>query len=497
MTLLSEQDIEFIRKRGNDLKTVNQQLEYFQQGVKYADIDRAATLGDGIISFDEDQLEELAEDYANMIQGMKVSKFVPASGAASRMFKDLYVCLADDSEKSREKAMKFLERLPDFPFYDDLKNALSKDGHSIEKAAESKDYKLIIRYLLGAEGLNYGNKPKGLLPFHQYDYETRTALEEHLVEAALYACNEGKCNLHFTISNQYKADFDKLLSQVVPKYEKRFGIHYDITFSIQDPSTDTIAAELDNSPFHDENGNPLFRPGGHGALIKNLNDLQSDVVFIKNIDNVATDEHLDVAITYKKAMAAYMLQLQAKVNQYLKMISLNSSSLDMMLLCEIMDFVETELMTPMDGDFSLDALVEKLHRPIRICGMVKNEGEPGGGPFWICNEDGELSLQIIESSQIDKNNPEQMEMLKNATHFNPVDIVCSLRDYEGQHFDLLRCVDNDAIFISTKSYGDRTLKALELPGLWNGAMSDWNTIFVEVPVETFNPVKTVFDLLKK
>lgn len=495
MEKFTPEDLEFMCQRGSNPETVQQQLETFQRGFDFADLDRAATIGDGILQLDEDLMEELVADYDDMIEGHKVVKFVPASGAASRMFKELYEYLSVDTADVRERALAFLRELPRFPFYEALEKVLDKDGYVLREEVNNGNYMLIVRYLLMPEGLNYGANPKGLLFFHRYEDKIRTAVEEHLVEAALYARNGRTCYLHFTVSPQHQAGFESLLKEVVPAYELHYGVTYEIDFSVQDPATDTVAAELDNTPFRDENGNLLFRPAGHGALIHNLSNMDADVVFVKNIDNVITEDKIAPTVNYKKALAAYMLQLQAKTFSYLE--QLETDDIDNMMLCEMLDFAETELMIAMDEEFDTETLRERLNRPIRVCGMVKNEGEPGGGPFWVLDAEGNASLQIVESSQIDKHNPEQMEILTKATHFNPVDMVCGLKNYKGERFDLTQYVDPETGFISSKSYGDRTLKAMELPGLWNGAMSDWITIFVEVPVATFNPVKTVFDLLKR
>ncbi len=489
------QDLEYIKQRGSAPETVQYQLECFQKGFDFSNLDRAATIDDGIVRLEADLVEELVADYPNMLDNKKILKFVPASGAASRMFKELYTYLTDDSDEVKEKAARFLQQLPRYPFYEALIEVLKRDGFDVEKAAQENDYKLFVRYLLEPVGLNYGNQPKGLLLFHRYEDAIRTAVEEHLVEGAFYAQNQGVCALHFTVSPQHQAGFEALLQKVVPDYEERYGVRYQISFSIQDPATDTVAAELDNTPFRDENGQLLFRPAGHGALIYNMNRLDADVVFVKNIDNIITEARVMPTVNYKKALAAHLLQLQNRTFQYLKV--LEAGAVDEMMLCEILDFAESELMISMDEEFTAETLFDKLNRPIRVCGMVKNEGEPGGGPFWATNADGVTSLQIVESSQINKKDAEQAEIMNGATHFNPVDMVCGLKNYKGERFNLLDYVDPETGFISSKSYGDRTLKALELPGLWNGAMSNWITIFVEVPIETFNPVKTVFDLLRR
>lgn len=488
----SSLDLEFMRARGSNPEEVQHQLDIFKKGFDFARLDRAATPGDGILQLEDDAVEELVADYDNMLNGKKVLKFVPASGAASRMFKELFTYLTDDSEGVKAKAVAFLESLPRYPFFEALRDAMARDGYNLEDEIKNQNYKLAVDYLLNEKGLNYGNQPKGLLLFHRYPDKIRTAVEEHLVEAARYANVDGHCHLHFTVSPQHQPGFEHLLAQVVPAYEKQYNAKYHIDFSIQDPATDTVAAELDNSPFRDEKGNLLFRPAGHGALIHNMNRLDADVVFVKNIDNVITEERMEPTVTYKKALAAHLLQLQARAFSYLKMME--AGDVDPMLFCEMLDFAESDLMIPMEDDINPERLYELMNRPMRVCGMVRNEGEPGGGPFWVLDADDNASLQIVESSQIA---PDQKDKMTRATHFNPVDMVCALKNYKGEKFDLLQYVDPETGFISSKSYGDRTLKALELPGLWNGAMSDWITIFVEVPIATFNPVKTVFDLLRR
>ncbi len=492
MTPFSHSDLTFLQQRGSTPEQVEQQLDLLSKGFGYTEIDRPAILGDGILKLDNEEIEELAADYIDMASGKKAVKFVPASGAASRMFKDLFLFLTDKSEESRRKALQFLEDLPRYPFYGALDAELGKTGHRLDQEIRNGNIELIINSLLQPGGLNYSSCPKGLLPFHRYADRTRTALEEHLVEAARYAAIDGHCHLLFTVSPQHRSEFEAFVEKTAPYYEERYRVKYTIGFSVQDPSTDTIAVNPDNTLFRDENGQLLFRPGGHGALIHNLNRLDGDFVFIKNIDNVVPERDIETTVTYKRALAAYMLQLQNRLFQYLHI--LENGEPDNMMLCEMLDFAETELMIPLDGDFSAEALYQKLNRPLRVCGMVKNEGEPGGGPFWACNDEGIISLQIVESSQIDKSDPKQEQMMRLSTHFNPVDMVCALKDYKGHSFDLLKYVDPNTGFISSKSVGSHTIRAMELPGLWNGAMSNWITVFVEVPAKTFNPVKTVFDL---
>ena len=489
------EDIQFMQARGSNPEEVQRQFSFFEKGFDFVNLDRPATIDDGIVRLEEEQIEELVEDYNQLVAGKTVTKFVPASGAASRMFKELYSYLESESDEVRVKAKAFLTKLPKFAFYEDLRNAMAKDGYALEHEIEYQNYKLIVRYILEKEGLNYGNLPKGLLKFHRYGDVNRTAVEEHLVEAAQYAKDENRlCRIHFTVSPQHQQGFEQLLADVLPTYEAHFGVKYDISFSIQKPSTDTLAAEVDNAPFRNEKGELLFRPGGHGALIGNLNEIHSDIVFVKNIDNVITEDKAELTFTYKKALAAYLIELQNKTFHYMKKIE--AGEVDDMDLCEMLDFASTELMINVDDDPTPEALFEKMNRPIRVCGMVKNEGEPGGGPFWVIDDEVE-SLQIVESSQMNSKDAAQMEIARQATHFNPVDMVCAFRNYKGEYFNLKDYVDETKGFISQKSYGYRSLKAMELPGLWNGAMARWITVFVEVPLATFNPVKTVFDLLKR
>ena len=288
---------------------------------------------------------------------------------------------------------------------------------------------------------------------------------------------------------------------MIPIYEKLFNVKYNVTFSLQKSSTDTIAVDENYLPFRTQSGSILFRPGGHGALIENLNELDGDIVFIKNIDNVVQDNYKGDIVTYKQLLAGTLVQVQQKIFNYLEL--LDNGILNNVQIGEIISFLEDVLciknpnINLLDGDALLLYLRKKLNRPIRVCGMVKNVGEPGGGPFWAYNNDGTISLQILESSQIDKHNKSYIQMFSSGTYFNPVDIVCGIKDYKGKRFNLIDYVDPNTGFISSKSKDGRSLKALELPGLWNGAMSDWNTMFVEVPLTTFNPVKTVNDLLKE
>lgn len=373
---------------------------------------------------------------------------------------------------------------------------------NIDELLSANQYKEVVKAMLDKEGLNYGALPKGLLKFHKYANGSRTPLEEHLVEGALYAREkDGTVNIHFTVSTEHRALFEALVNKVVPAYEKEFGVNYNVSFSEQKPSTDTVAANPDNTPFRTKDGDLLFRPGGHGALIENLNDIDADVVFIKNIDNVVPDRLKADTVRYKKLLAGVLVSLQQQVFAYLR--KLDSGKYTMDELREMLQFVQKKLFTKNPETKMLEDtelaiyLRKKLNRPMRVCGMVRNVGEPGGGPFLAYNADGTISLQILESSQIDMNDAEKKAMFEKGTHFNPVDLVCAVKDYQGNAFNLPQYVDPQTGFISHKSKDGKELKALELPGLWNGAMSDWSTVFVEVPLSTFNPVKTVNDLYRE
>lgn len=486
MIRFTEQDLIFLKSRGSDPEKVEKQFSYFLKGFPFACLDRIATTADGIFQMNHTELDHFIQYYEQQCEENKVTKFVPASGAASRMFKDLYDALKIERDAFSPQVKQFIQKFKLLPFYPDLQPYL-----------ESEDPKEWVEKLLTEKGLNYGNLPKAVLKFHHYEDANRTAIEEHLVEASMYAqSGKGDCYLHFTVSPNHLDGIKEWIQKVQPMYSERFGVQYHITYSIQDPSTDTLAAEMDNTPFRDKSGELLFRPGGHGALISNLNDIDSDLIFIKNIDNVITEDHLEPTIIYKKACAGLLLELRNKTFEYLQLLDNQLVSDD--LYHDIVHFAKDQLCIQFQMDTpSIDELKIKLNRPIRVCGMVKNEGEPGGGPFWVTQTNGETSCQIVETSQIDKHDPHQLSILQNATHFNPVDMVCSTRDYQGNKFDLQQYIDHNTGFISDKSYEGRTLKAMELPGLWNGAMADWITIFVEVPLTTFNPVKTIFDLLKR
>lgn len=512
--MLTQKDLEQIKKKGISEELIQEQIENFKKGFPYAKLTAAATKGHGIQVFEENEINALAAFYTREMPKYGLLKFVPASGAASRMFKHLFEFMqsysgsADDIEKfnadkSFNSVWYFINHIQKFAFYDDLKQALAKDDLDMGQLINDKAYHIIIEYLLTEKGLGYARLPKGLLKFHQYDDFARMSLGEHLVEGAHYAMDANReVHVHFTVSPEHRTNFDEAVAAIVPAYEKKFNVKYQITFSEQKPATDTLAVNMENEPFRNDDGSILFRPGGHGALIENLNDLKGDIIFVKNIDNIVPDRLKEPTYLYKKVIGGLLIQLRQKSFDYLK--KLETGDISDELLDEIIAFANNDLLLQLPDDFDgltknakITLLQQLMNRPIRICGMVKNEGEPGGGPFWVKNSKGEVSLQIVESSQIDMSDASQQEIAQHATHFNPVDLVCSVQDYKGKPFDLTKFVDPETGFISTKSKDGKNLKAQELPGLWNGAMANWITVFVETPIITFNPVKTVNDLLRE
>ncbi|NDP21881.1 MAG: DUF4301 family protein [Paludibacter sp.] len=492
-----------LKNRGISLIQIQNQLKSFQAGFPFLEIRSAAELDKGIVQVEENDLVSLLKEWEQYLQSdASILKFVPASGAASRMFKDLFEFIESENDEPENSFMKkFFSEIEKFAFYDDL-NAIciKNNAKTIDELIDGKLYKTIVENLLLEVGLNYGSLPKGLLKFHTYPDENRTPMQEHLVEGALYAANAtNKVNIHFTVSKEHRALFEKHLNESLAAFEKKYDVSYQVDFSEQKPSTDTLAADASNQPFRDKD-ELVFRPGGHGALIENLNDLNGDVIFIKNIDNVVPDSLKESTVTYKKVIAGLLVNIQKQCFAYLQ--ELEHDSISEAKLTIIAQFCEVRLNNHHSNIKSLSHeelkkyLIGKLNRPIRVCGMVKNVGEPGGGPFLTVNADGTVSPQILESSQINIENESDRTIMLQSTHFNPVDLVCAVKNYKGEKFNLVDYVDQKTGFISLKSKSGKELKALELPGLWNGAMSDWNTIFVEVPIETFNPVKTVNDLLR-
>lgn len=503
--MLNAKDLELLAAKGISEKQIEEQLACFVKGFPFLEITASASVEKGIRVIPQEKQAAYMEAWeAYLAKNKKIVKFVPASGAASRMFKNLYEFLsADYNEPQNAFEKKFFGEIEKFAFYEALNQAcIENEAKDIPALVALGQYKAVVSNLLEPKGLNYGQLPKGLLLFHSYPQTARAAMEEHLAEGAMYAKNNaGEVNIHFTVSPEHKALFEQLVVAKAEAYEEKFSVKYDISFSVQKPSTDTVAADMDNHPFRDKNGNLLFRPGGHGALIENLNDMDADVVFVKNIDNVVPDSFKCSTVIFKKLIAGVLVSLQERIFQYLELIDSGKYSHDQVE--EMIHFLQEELCVKNpeiklleDAELVL-YLKNKLNRPLRVCGMVKNVGEPGGGPFLAVNPDGTISLQILESSQIDLKDPDKKAMFEKGTHFNPVDLVCALKNYKGEKFNLPDYVDKNTGFISYKSKDGRELKALELPGLWNGAMSNWNTVFVEVPIETFNPVKTVNDLLRQ
>lgn len=501
--MLTDKDYVVLEKKGIRAEQITEQLKSFETGFPYLKIIHAAEPGRGVKIIDECESGIYLKEWDDFLKtNAKVLKFVPASGAASRMFKDLFEFLDGDSDIPVKPAEKvFFEGIERFAFYEELNNACCEiDSKGIKELTSEGKYKNVVANLLLSQGLNYGALPKGLLRFHTYADEKRTPMQEHLVEGALYANNAGKVNIHFTVSTEHRDLFEKHAAESISHFSAKFDVEYSVTFSEQKPATDTVAADTENQPFRD-NGEIVFRPGGHGALIENLNDLEADIIFIKNIDNVVPDSLKEDTVIYKKTLAGYLAGLRNQIFGYLQ--ELENENTDISKLKEIENFSRNELnnihpeIDVLSSEELRKYLYTKLNRPTRVCGMVKNTGEPGGGPFLTVNQDGTVSPQILESSQINLSDPAEKAKMMQSTHFNPVDLICSVKNYKGEKFDLLQYVDKNTGFISSKSKNGKELKALELPGLWNGAMSDWNTVFVEVPITTFNPVKTVNDLLRK
>ena len=508
----SDKDIKQIEAKGMTLNKVNAQLELFETGVPYVNLTEAANIDNGIFSFSEERKAHYINYYDKQRDAVTILKFVPASGAATRMFKFLFRFLKEYNPKkesinsyiNRNKATElslFLVGIEKFPFYNYVFSKIKVFVPNFDSLSDNEKHVEFIKTMLDEHNLNFGFYPKGLLPFHEYKDHVSSAFEEHLFEAALYVSSNNEANLHFTISEKHKHIFDEEFARIESIVEAKTKTKFNISFSYQCQSTDTIAVTPKNEPFREHNGQLLFRPSGHGALLNNLNQLDADLIFIKNIDNIVVFQYENEVAEYKKMLGGILLELQDQSFSYLRQLETNELSEDELItiaefLTNRMSVVISKEFEKYSKNYQIEYLKEKLNRPIRVCGMVKNEGEPGGGPFWVKDESGNISLQIVESAQIDKKNKNQKRILKGATHFNPVDLVCGIKNYKGEKFDLNQFVDHKTAFITMKTKTGKDLKALELPGLWNGSMAYWNTVFVEVPLITFNPVKTVTDLLK-
>lgn len=502
--MLEEKDLKQLAEKGISRQQIETQIQQFENGFPFLKLEATAAIGHGIIAPSAQEADNYVKAWeVYKAEGRQIVKFVPASGAASRMFKDMFAFVdADYTEPQTDFEKRYFANIKDFAFYEELNEVCkANEGKDIDALISEGNYKAVAANMLSTQGLNYGQLPKGMLLFHKYSDGARTPMEEHLVEGALYAASKGKANVHFTVSHEHVPFFKQRVADKVEKYEAEFGVKYNISFSEQKPSTDTVAVNPDNTLFRNNDGSLLFRPAGHGALIENLNEIEADIIFIKNIDNVVPDRLKPETIQWKKVIAGVLVTMQKKAFGYLNEIE--GGRYDHAKLEEIIRFVQQELCCRKKDIKELEDaelvlyLKKKLNRPMRVCGVVRNVGEPGGGPFLTYNQDGTISLQILESSQIDKSNKEYMKMFTEGTHFNPVDLVCAVKDVNGKAFNLPGYVDKTTGFISSKSKNGKELRALELPGLWNGAMSDWSTIFVEVPLGTFNPVKTVNDLLRE
>jgi len=499
----SEEDRKIFKEKGLIEDDVISQVNLFKKDRQTIKLNRPCRVADGIVVISRSEIDPLVRIHDRVAKEGKMIKFVPASGAASRMFRDWYRYYEMEDFDKSETGAEFVEDLKRYAFCSDLKDVILRDGRDVKGLSSNGEYSAILEYILTDRGLNYANLPKALIRFHEYSDYCRTALEEHLVEAALYVGdNSGVSRIHFTISDEHREDIENYIEVIRKDYEERYKTELDISLSVQRPSTDTIAVDRGNRPFRDANGRLVFRPGGHGALLKNLNTIERDIIFIKNIDNVVPDRMKEETILYKKILGGCLITLQTEIFGYLRLLA--GKGVDENKLEEIVGFSEEKLFVtfpPAFNIFSLeekcDFLFDRLNRPLRVCGVVKNVGEPGGGPFWVDEGEGMQSLQIVESAQVDLESKDQKKVWESATHFNPVDLVCGVRNFRGEIFDLERFVDRDTYLIVQKSMEGGHLKALELPGLWNGSMARWNTVFVEVPIATFNPVKTINDLLRK
>jgi nicotinamide riboside kinase len=501
-----------IQKHGIPLENIKRQLSIFNEGIQKIVLVNPATLNHCILKLSDADFEKKAAFFDTNKSKLKLEKFVPASGAASRMFKFLTTFLnefdfgnetinAYINRKNDTELSLFIVGMDKFPFFDEVYEKLKILYPDFDKL--ERDYKnyYFIKLILSSDYFNFANKPKGILPFHKYPTNIVTPIEEHLHECAFYAASNNQSNLHLTVSESHQQQFEEIVEKINEKVEAKSNTAIAVSYSYQKKETDTIAVNLKNQPFRDENGKLVFRPGGHGALIENLNSIDADVVFIKNIDNVIQN-HVHKISFYKKALAGVLLELLHQIFEYLKV--LDSEEISHQRISEISSFLKEQLNIELNDDFfkfklknQVKKLKEILNKPIRVCGMVKNEGEPGGGPFWVRGVDGEITLQIVETSQVDLKNSKQLKILESATHFNPVDLVCGLKNYKNQQFNLKQFVDPESGFIVHKNHAGIDVKSYELPGLWNGAMANWLTVFVEVPLFTFNPVKTVNDLLKQ
>ena len=507
--MFTDKDIKYFNAKGINKDMVEKQMAFFMEGIRPLELDRPAIPGDGIEVFDEGGVLMYAGLFDKNAHSYSKVKFVPASGAASRMFKDLFEALNEllvDPYHQKywieqhPEIKKFFANIYRYPFIYVLEEICNKKNTNLDALIADEKYAEILHLILSENGLNYGNTPKGALRFHRYPDHNRTAIEEHLIEAEQYLLNKDKSlHIHFTVSPEHQSLFETITDQQRESFREK-EINIDVHFSVQNPSTDTIAVDPSNDPFRDEEGNILFRPGGHGALLKNLESLDEELIFIVNIDNIAPDRLKPFRVLYKKLLGGYLIE---KLNVIRQLLHNLENDYSIAVKNDVLEFTKRNIsykcyiqLRDLKSEEFISEAFRVLNRPVRVCGMVKNTGEPGGGPFWIVEDDGTVSKQVIESSQINMYDPEQRKIFASSTHFNPVDIACCIRDYKGFKFNLAEFRDDNMAFISKKSVGGRSLKALESPGLWNGGMAGWLTFFIDVPLETFTPVKTVFDFLR-
>ncbi|MBN2144587.1 MAG: DUF4301 family protein [Candidatus Aureabacteria bacterium] len=537
--IINQKDLKNLEEKGISPDTVQKQIDAMMKGVSFVKLIRPCIPAAGITVLDASRLKEMAQVFMKESPSRKVMKFVPASGAGSRMFQPLLSLLPVKTtdfkdpyrgrgfqtfhhvllEKRLENLEKgesqdqvstdkdiiffqtFITRIREFPFYPDIQSFFQSKGDDVDTLIAQRQYTRILNLILGPEGMNLSDYPKALLKFHRYPDHARTALEEQCVEALDHAVNQkGKAAVHFTFSREHLSLIKDHIKKIRSLYETG-GKKLDIRWSVQKESTETVALDMHNQPLRDEDSNLVFRPGGHGALLENLNELQGDIIFIKNIDNIVPDSLKQDTLFYKKVLGGYLISMQKQIFTYLERLE---TIQDDSIITEAGEFLEKEICVKLPFEWKSQSSVQKrdflfsmLNRPVRVCGMVRNQGEPGGHPFWVEHKSGIQTIQIVESFQINKDDHDQKTIFSSSTHFNPVDLVCSVRDYRGNLFDLTRFRDAAQNFISVKSWKGREIKMLELPGLWNGGMADWNTFFIDVPLSTFNPVKTILDLLRK
>ncbi len=499
------EDLKQLEALGIEPSKAARQLDWLRSGQLDIKLERCCTVDDGITQLQPESHAYLNKAFDSAIAAGRLRRFVPASGAASRMFSPLHAecgvfdaCRAveplTEASQAELNLRRFLDEIESFAFHPDLNNAMAEDGQDLQQALADRDLPLIIRYLLESCGLSYSRLPKGLLAFHAAVDGARTPFIEHLAEAALLNGLDGVIRLHFTVSAEHLDLFKAQFAAWQETLAAAYGCHFEVSYSTQKASTDTLALDATDQPLRDSEGRLVLRPGGHGALIENLNDLSGDIVLIRNIDNVVPDVHKEANLTWAKLLTGYLVALQEEQHALLK--ALHDHPEDLMTRELVVCFLGDRLQLDVSLFDDSQTLLDKLDRPVRVCGMVPNSGEPGGGPFWVRDSNGRVSRQIVEGAQIDNSDPEQAKILAGSTHFNPVDMVCGVSDWRGRPYDLSRFVDEEAVIITSKRMAGQELKVLELPGLWNGAMAGWHTLFVEIPPEAFNPVKTVFDLLR-